>query len=334
MTTANPVLTASDAMRRWFARRGEDQRALWAHVRRRWYVYLPLAIAWVLAQHYLFFNWTRSLPYAVVWLDATPTFARGDLIVYRFDGDELMQLKKGQRFFKRIVGVAGDRVSVEDRRVLINGVDVGIAKQVTLDGHRLEPLRPGVIPAGLLLRAGHARNELRFALSRERAGPCQPDDRQGARDLLGAPRMSLLSPLHLLAAVAALAAAAFSRGEDLGTLGPTYAIEEPQSAHRHRAATPRQGAERRARATGGAAKQRIVDSIEHPAAAARNPAHAERALVLLRPVDRGAREHHRRQGQHHRSRRHAHEPARHRLAVEAPAVLRRPTSNRSSARAS
>ena len=147
-TSANAVLTSPGAVRRWFARRGQDQRALWAHVRRRWYVYLPLAIAWVLAQHYLFFNWTRSLPYSVVWLDATPTFARGDLIVYRFDGDELMQLKKGQRFFKRIVGVAGDRVSVEDRRVLINGVDVGIAKQVTLDGHRLEPLQPGVIPPG------------------------------------------------------------------------------------------------------------------------------------------------------------------------------------------
>ena len=39
-----------------------------------------------------------------------------------------MQLKKGQRFFKRIAGVAGDRVSVEDRRVLINGADVGIAR--------------------------------------------------------------------------------------------------------------------------------------------------------------------------------------------------------------
>ena len=39
--------------------------------------------------------------------------------------------------------------------------------------------------------------------------------------------MSLLPPLHLLAAVAALAAAALVRGEDLGTLGPTYAIEEP-----------------------------------------------------------------------------------------------------------
>ena len=72
----------------------------------------------------------------------------GDLIVYRFDGDELMHLKKGQRFFKRIMGMPGDQVSVEGRRVLVNDLEVGIARRYTLDGHRLEPLAPGVIPHG------------------------------------------------------------------------------------------------------------------------------------------------------------------------------------------
>jgi conjugal transfer pilin signal peptidase TrbI len=147
-TSGPAVFAASSALRAWISRRDADQRALWTHFRRRWYVYLPLVLACNVAQHYLLFNWTRSLPYSVVWLNPTSTFARGDLIVYRFDGEELMQLKKGQRFFKRIVGVAGDRVIVEGRRVLINGADVGIAKQYTLDGHRLEPPQPGVIPAG------------------------------------------------------------------------------------------------------------------------------------------------------------------------------------------
>ena len=147
-TDMSPHAALGCALGRWFVRRAADQRALWTHLRRRWYVYLPLVLVWSVAQHYLLFNWTRSLPYSVVWLDPTPTFVRGDLIVYRFDGAELMHLKKGQRFFKRIVGVAGDRVSVEDRRVLINGAEVGIAKQYTLDGYRLEPLAAGVIPAG------------------------------------------------------------------------------------------------------------------------------------------------------------------------------------------
>ena len=135
------------AFHAWLARRGVDQRALWGHLCRRWYAYLPLALTWLVAQHYLLFNWTASLPYSVVWLHPpTTTFARGDLIVYRYDGEELMHLKKGQRFFKRVVGLPGDRVSVEGRRVLVNGTDVGIAKQYTLDGHRLEPLSRGLIP--------------------------------------------------------------------------------------------------------------------------------------------------------------------------------------------
>ena len=146
-TTAHTANASRHALGTWLARRAADQRALWAHLRRRWYAYLPAALAWLVAQHYLLFNWTASLPYHVVWLHpGTTRFTRGDLIVYRYAGEELMQLKKGQRFFKRIVGVSGDQISVEDRRVLINGADVGIAKQYTLDGHRLERLPPGLIP--------------------------------------------------------------------------------------------------------------------------------------------------------------------------------------------
>ena len=153
-TSTHAVFAFAGTLGAWFTCRAADQRALWMHFRRRSYVYLPLVLAWSVAQHFLLFNWTRSLPYSVVWLDPTSPFARGDLVVYRFDGEELMYLKKGQRFFKRIAGVAGDRVSIEGRRVLINGADVGIAKRYTLDGHRLEPLAPGVIPPGYLYVQG------------------------------------------------------------------------------------------------------------------------------------------------------------------------------------
>ena len=127
----------------WLARRAADQRALWTHFRRRWYVYLPCYSPGCVAQHYLLFNWTREPPLlrGLARSGRRPSRAATSSSIAS-TGDELMQLKKGQRFFKRIVGVAGDRVSVEDRRVLINGADVGIAKQYTLDGHRLEPLAP------------------------------------------------------------------------------------------------------------------------------------------------------------------------------------------------
>jgi conjugal transfer pilin signal peptidase TrbI len=155
LATFRCVVSAfADAVVGWFACRAADQHALWAHFRQRWYVYVPLILVWTLAQHFVLFNWTRSLPYSVVWLEPSTTFARGDLIVYRFDGEELMHLKKGQRFFKRIVGVPGDQVSVMGRRVFINRLDAGIAKRYTLDGHRLEPIEPCVIVPGYFFVQG------------------------------------------------------------------------------------------------------------------------------------------------------------------------------------
>jgi len=145
-TPGHAALATGSAAKTWLARRGADQRALWIHLCQRWYGYLPCAFLLWGAHHYLFFNVTASLPYSIVWLDREAVPARGDLVVYRFDGDELMQIRKGARFFKRIVGLPGDEVSVVGRRVLVNGADVGIAKQYTLDGHRLEPIAAGVIP--------------------------------------------------------------------------------------------------------------------------------------------------------------------------------------------
>jgi conjugal transfer pilus assembly protein TraW len=74
----------------------------------------------------------------------------------------------------------------------------------------------------------------------------------------------LLQPLLLLATGAALTAAAFVRGEDLGTVGPTYAIDEPHllTAIEQQLRQKEQSGElARLEAE---AKQRIVDSIEHP----------------------------------------------------------------------
>ena len=137
----------SQARCAWLRRRARGPAsavdATWVE---RWYVYLPLRTRLGASPSTTSSSTGPEPPLLRGLARLGRNFARGDLIVYRFDGEELMYLKKGQRFFKRIVGVAGDRVSIEGRRVLINGADVGIAKQYTLDGHRLEPLEPGVIP--------------------------------------------------------------------------------------------------------------------------------------------------------------------------------------------
>src|SRR5579862_414115 len=71
--------------------------------------------------------------------------------------------------------------------------------------------------------------------------------------------------LRLAATLVALAAATCASTEDLGTVGPTYPIEEPHllnAIERDLRAKENSGELARLEA---AAKQRIIDSIEHPA---------------------------------------------------------------------
>lgn len=144
----NPVApSAASAAPSWWSGRIAPQRALWKHFARHWYVYLPLALAYLWALDHIGINCTPSLPYHVVYVDERAPIGRGDLVVFRFEGGEIANHFKGQRFFKRIAGVAGDEISLQGRTVLINGVAVGFARSRTLDGATLDAIEPGVIPA-------------------------------------------------------------------------------------------------------------------------------------------------------------------------------------------
>lgn len=131
------------------------------HLRRRWYLYLPLLAIWGLAYARVFvdptprlpvlFNWTASLPYHVAVVQpAHRLLKRGDYVVFAFAGEAIRSYPglQGQPFFKRVRGLPGDVVSVEGRAVSINGESVGIAKTHARDRHPLEPIAPTVIPPG------------------------------------------------------------------------------------------------------------------------------------------------------------------------------------------
>ena len=98
------------------------------------------------------FNWTPSLPYRILLVDHGPApLVSGDLIVYAFDGEAAQRDYPGlkrQPFVKRIVGVAGDVVTVDGRDVFINGHHVGRARTHTFDRRPLEPIAPTAIPPG------------------------------------------------------------------------------------------------------------------------------------------------------------------------------------------
>ncbi len=130
-----------------WAGRIAEQRALWSHFGRHWYVFLPLLSVYLWALDRIGVNWTPSLPYHVVYIEKHVSVARGDLVVFRFEGGEIANHFKGQRFFKRIAGVAGDEITLQGRNIFINGAHVGFARSRTPNGTTLEPIEPGLIPA-------------------------------------------------------------------------------------------------------------------------------------------------------------------------------------------
>jgi len=158
-----PIDASSSSVRASDRRRGRlcDVGGLVHDVRRRWYLYLPVFAIWVFAYARLFvdptphvpvlFNVTPSLPYRLAWMQhGEHPLQRGDLIVFAFDGEaqgHYPGLRK-QPFFKRVGGLPGDIVTVDERKVYVNGELVGLAKTHAHDRHPLAPIAPVVIPAG------------------------------------------------------------------------------------------------------------------------------------------------------------------------------------------
>ena len=128
-------------------RRIAEQRALWKHFARHWYVYLPLLFVYLWALDHIGVNWTPSLPYHVVYIEKQVSVGRGDLVVFRFEGGEIANHFKGQRFFKRIAGVAGDEITLQGRNIFINGAPSASRAAGRWTARRLKPSTPGVIPA-------------------------------------------------------------------------------------------------------------------------------------------------------------------------------------------
>lgn len=145
----------------WWRRRADALLDFLGHMRRRWYLYLPVFAIWGFAYVRLFIdptprlpllvNWTPSLPYRLALMQYQhPAAQRGDLIVFAFAGEAQAHYPglRGQPFFKQVRGVPGDIVTVSERTVFVNGEAVGLAKVRAFDGHPLAPIAPTVIPPG------------------------------------------------------------------------------------------------------------------------------------------------------------------------------------------
>ena len=101
--------------------------------------------------HALMINASPSLPYWAIWLDRTGTPKRGDLIVFMPPRSALVTRHFGAKplpFGKRVLGVAGDRVTEKDRKFFVNGKPVAQAKVTSRLGEPLALGPTGKIPKG------------------------------------------------------------------------------------------------------------------------------------------------------------------------------------------
>lgn len=109
--------------------------------------------------HALMINASPSLPYWAIWLDRGAVPARGDLILFDPPPSALLTRHFGaapQPFGKRVLGIAGDKVTEKDRTFFINGKAVAKAKPVSRFGEPLALGPTGTIPRGCYFVAtGH-----------------------------------------------------------------------------------------------------------------------------------------------------------------------------------
>lgn len=99
--------------------------------------------------HALMINASPSLPYWAIWLDRSGVPARGDLIVFMPPRSDLVTRHFGAKplpFGKRVLGVAGDRVTEQGRMFFVNGMPVALAKRTSRLGEPLALGPTGTIP--------------------------------------------------------------------------------------------------------------------------------------------------------------------------------------------
>ena len=122
-----------------------------AHLRIYWFTY---ALLWCLcllveANYRVGINQTASLPQSLFLIHRGQVVNRGDFVTFYLDQAAAKHFKTpNPKLTKIVVGVPGDRVTVSDRVVFINGSPVGYAKPTSMKGEALEPIAGSIIQAG------------------------------------------------------------------------------------------------------------------------------------------------------------------------------------------
>lgn len=114
---------------------------------------LLLATAFFTSRYQLALNMTESLSGSVFLIDKSHKCAlKGELVAFTWKNAS--PIPDGITAIKRVVGVAGDTVSVQNREVFINGSFVGRAKETSRTGEPLKVIGDCVIPKDHFFAAG------------------------------------------------------------------------------------------------------------------------------------------------------------------------------------
>ena len=98
-------------------------------------------------------NLTESLAGRIFLIDKSDKSVKpGELVA--FSSQNAAPIPDGITLIKRVAGVPGDRVSVENRFVFINGQPVAFAKPTSRTGEPLLPVNSGAIPEGFFFAVG------------------------------------------------------------------------------------------------------------------------------------------------------------------------------------
>ena len=118
-------------------------------------VWVALLIATVLfmSRYQLALNMTESLSGSVFLIDKSDRNAlKGELVAFTWKNAP--PIPDGITVIKRVVGVTGDKVSVRNRDIFINGTFIGHAKERARTGEPLEVIGDCVIAQNHFFAAG------------------------------------------------------------------------------------------------------------------------------------------------------------------------------------
>ncbi|KIP17260.1 peptidase S24-like family protein [Burkholderia sp. MSHR3999] len=123
-------------------------------------------VCWALTPWFDFsINLTQSLPGTLYVTHIGAPVKRGDLVAFYWHGGATYP--QGVVFIKRVMGVAGDVVTVRHGVYYVNDTRIGVAKPRTRVGVPLTPARPGVIqPDSYFVATPHPDSlDSRYALT-------------------------------------------------------------------------------------------------------------------------------------------------------------------------